>query len=141
MQVHERISALMEAKKLSVSTLAHIIGKTEKVVYNYREGKNEPTVGVFERIILKYPDINAQWLLTGYGSMIVPAPDPSALSEPPMITFGGTHTTNSGVVGGDMVIGLDECRSQLSALRTEVQLLREQTEDKKRIIQLLSERQ
>jgi predicted transcriptional regulator len=116
----------MESKQLSVSQLAQIIGKSEKVVYNYKEGKNEPSVGVFESIIRKFPDISSYWLLTGEGSNLEKKMD----TEEPTPTYISRAATQVQKTE-------DEIRQALAGALIEIGYLKQQVSDKEEIITLM----
>jgi hypothetical protein len=130
MQVHERIKSIMQVKKISVSALSRLIEQSEKSVYNYRDGSNEPTISVFTKIVESYPDVNALWLLTGKGDMLLSGNK----VEEPLIHIG---SVNHGVAGQIIHTNIAACQQEIAALKSENELLRKAVADKETIISLL----
>lgn len=133
MQYNERLKSIMELKKASATTISHIIGQSETSVYNYLKGKNEPTISVFTKIINEYSDINAHWLLTGMGEMLL---SDNTLQEP-KILFGNV---NHGVAGQmtHTYNNIGDCEKDLAVLQAENALLKKSIQDKELIISLLT---
>jgi hypothetical protein len=102
-------------------------------VYNYREGKNEPTISVFSKIVEAYPDINSHWLLTGMGDMLL---EGSAVDENKKIYI-KAHNYNAGNMQGDMNVSPSECKMKLAIAMVEIGYLKDKLNDKEEIITLL----
>lgn len=68
--VSERFNALLKALNLSVPDLARKLGyeRSDKL-YNISKGKYLPSFEIMFDITMKFVSINANWLLTGEGSM------------------------------------------------------------------------
>jgi len=59
----------MESKKLSVKELAELSKTPKQSIYNYISGKAEPKLTFIKTFLTTFPEINARWFTTGYGSM------------------------------------------------------------------------
>lgn len=71
MTVEERIEAILEYKKLNKNELGRLIqGKKSNIVYNILAGKQKISGNVLEKIVILFPEINANWLVTGKGEML-----------------------------------------------------------------------
>ena len=59
------------AEKLCVSEYAFCmaIGLPQNTLGNWKKRGTVPKIGVFERVLNAFPDVNAVWLLTGDGEM------------------------------------------------------------------------
>ena len=65
------LKEIMRVKGLSASKIARFFGQSEKSIYNYTSGKNEPTYSKLRALALNIEGINCRWLLTGEGEMIL----------------------------------------------------------------------
>jgi hypothetical protein len=55
---------------LQDTAFSHETDISETVLLNICKGKNKPSFDVIEKIITRYPAINAEWLITGKGAML-----------------------------------------------------------------------
>jgi transcriptional regulator with XRE-family HTH domain len=67
----ERILALLKDKQISATKLADIIDVQRSSISHILSGRNKPSFDFIEKILTAYPDLNAQWLITGKGEMYV----------------------------------------------------------------------
>ncbi|MFO7844898.1 MAG: helix-turn-helix transcriptional regulator, partial [Bacteroidales bacterium] len=65
----ERILALLKEKQISATKLAEIIDVQRSSISHILSGRNKPSFDFIEKILMAYPDLNAQWLITGKGEM------------------------------------------------------------------------
>ncbi len=65
----DRISQLIKTMKLSASQFADEIGVQRSSVSHVLSGRNKPSLDFVTKIMMAYPDVNADWLLTGMGNM------------------------------------------------------------------------
>ncbi len=65
----ERIKRFMDYKKISASDLADKIGVQRSNVSHVLNGRNKPASQFIEKMLLSFPDLDANWLLTGLGTM------------------------------------------------------------------------
>ncbi len=61
----------MEYKSLSAGELADILEVQRSNISHVLNGRNKPGANFIERLLLNFPDIDARWLMTGVGAMIV----------------------------------------------------------------------
>lgn len=66
----ERINKIREYKGLTGKALSDEIGMKYSTMNNYLNGNQDPTVPFLIRILDKYPDVSAEWLMRGEGAMI-----------------------------------------------------------------------
>lgn len=66
----ERINKIREYKGLTGKALSDEIGMKYSTMNNYLNGNQDPTVPFLMRILDKYPDVSAEWLMRGEGAMI-----------------------------------------------------------------------
>ena len=65
----ERILALLKDKQISATKLADMIDVQRSSISHILSGRNKPSFDFIEKILIAYPDLNAQWLITGKGEM------------------------------------------------------------------------
>lgn len=66
--ISERISELITQSRLSTKQFADAIGVLQQTLFNYTNGR-EPSYQVIAKILASNPNISAEWLITGMGSM------------------------------------------------------------------------
>lgn len=64
-----RIRKIIEAESLTRSDFAKKIEMSKYTLDGYLDGKNKPSLPLAEGILRAYPDISAEWLMRGEGSM------------------------------------------------------------------------
>jgi len=65
----DRIQKIIDDKKLTASRFADEVGLNRPAVSHILNGRNNPGLDALQRIIARYPDINAGWLISGTGPM------------------------------------------------------------------------
>ncbi|MFV0506712.1 MAG: helix-turn-helix domain-containing protein [Bacteroidales bacterium] len=65
----DRLTAILEDKKLSSSEFASSLDIQRSNVSHILTGRNKPSFSFIERLLSVYPDINARWLIMGEGDM------------------------------------------------------------------------
>ncbi len=87
----DRLKEFMDYKKLTAADLADTIGVQRSNVSHILNGRNNPGAQFLEKLLMAYPDLDANWLLTGRGAMLSgvsgdrssrAAASPSPSSEP-----------------------------------------------------------
>ena len=59
----------MGIKGLKSSALADSIGVNRATISHILSGRNKPSIDFLEKLVNAYPNINANWLITGIGYM------------------------------------------------------------------------
>lgn len=67
--MHERLKNWMESEGLKSSTLADSIGVNRATISHILSGRNKPSIDFLEKLLNTYPNINANWLISGIGYM------------------------------------------------------------------------
>ena len=67
--MYERLKNWMESEVLKSSELADIIGVNRATISHILSGRNKPSIDFLEKLLSAYPDINANWLISGIGYM------------------------------------------------------------------------
>jgi transcriptional regulator with XRE-family HTH domain len=65
----ERIQAILKSKNLSASQFAEKIGIQPSGISHILSGRNRPSLEFVQKLLKRFPDINADWLLFGKGDM------------------------------------------------------------------------
>ena len=64
-----RIKKWIEKEGLKSSQFADKIGVNRATISHILSGRNKPSVDFLEKLIFSYPDLDANWLITGIGYM------------------------------------------------------------------------
>ena len=67
--MHSRLKNWMESEGLKSSALADNIGVNRATISHILSGRNKPSIDFLEKLLHSYPNINANWLVTGIGFM------------------------------------------------------------------------
>jgi len=67
--MHERLKNWMESEGLKSSALADSIGVNRATISHILSGRNKPSIDFLEKLLNTYPNINANWLISGIGYM------------------------------------------------------------------------
>ncbi|OFX89107.1 MAG: hypothetical protein A2W99_02090 [Bacteroidetes bacterium GWF2_33_16] len=67
--MNNRIIRFLTENNLTSTRFADIIGVQRSSVSHILSGRNKPSFDFIEKMLIAYPDLNAQWLITGIGSM------------------------------------------------------------------------
>jgi transcriptional regulator with XRE-family HTH domain len=68
-QIKDRIKRLLTEKKLTSAGFADIIGVQRSGISHILSGRNKPGLDVLNKILVSFPDISGDWLITGRGEM------------------------------------------------------------------------
>ena len=80
--MNNRIIQFLTANNLTSTRFADIIGVQRSSVSHILSGRNKPSFDFIEKMLLAYPELNAQWLITGIGTMKINNPNPNTIIEP-----------------------------------------------------------
>lgn len=67
----DRIKKYMEYKNISAGELATQLEVQRSNISHVLNGRNMPGAAFIEKLLLSFPDLNARWLLTGRGEMLM----------------------------------------------------------------------
>ncbi|MBN2663053.1 MAG: hypothetical protein JXR68_05340 [Bacteroidales bacterium] len=73
----DRIQKYMDYKSISAGELAGILNVQRSNISHILNGRNKPGAAFIEKFLISFPDLNARWLLTGQGDMIVKDNNPT----------------------------------------------------------------
>jgi len=66
----DRLESILKHYKINSSKLAEMIEVQRSGISHILSGRNNPSYDFLIRILSTFPDINANWLLTGKGNML-----------------------------------------------------------------------
>ena len=69
--MHKRINNWIKKEGLKSSELADIIGVNRSTISHILSGRNKPSIDFLYKLLFNYPNINANWLITGNGNMYI----------------------------------------------------------------------
>jgi transcriptional regulator with XRE-family HTH domain len=69
--MNDRIKKFIDFKSISPSELADRLNVQRSNVSHILNGRNKPGANFIEKILSEFPEINARWLLTGSGEMLI----------------------------------------------------------------------
>lgn len=67
--MENRIRNIIENYGLSSNTFAQEIDVNRSTISHILSGRNKPSIEVLQKILGRFPDVSASWLLLGQGSM------------------------------------------------------------------------
>ena len=67
--MHSRLKYWMEMEALKSSELADIIGVNRATISHILSGRNKPSIDFLQKLLSSYPELNANWLISGVGYM------------------------------------------------------------------------
>ena len=82
----DRIRLILQARGLSPTQFADVVGVARPVISHVLSGRNKPSLEVVQKILSAFPDLSMAWLLNGTGSMLAGLPAtaiPEAPATPP----------------------------------------------------------
>jgi transcriptional regulator with XRE-family HTH domain len=82
----DRIVKFMTQEGLSATKFADEIGVQRSSVSHILSGRNNPSFEFIQKILSRYKNLNAEWLILGTGSMYKKAEQMSLFSQIPPIT-------------------------------------------------------
>ena len=78
--MRDRLQKFMEIEKLTSSRLAEILGVQPSNISHILGGRNKPSFEFVEKMLLRFPKVNPDWLLLGKG----PVYRPELTVQPPV---------------------------------------------------------
>lgn len=71
MDIVQRIGDLIRDKGYTIASFAHVIGIAQTTLNNYFKFSRFPAYETIHAILHTFPDISAEWLMRGEGSMYI----------------------------------------------------------------------
>ena len=70
----DRIIQFLKENSLTSTKFADVIGVQRSSISHILSGRNKPSFDFIEKMLIAYPDLDAQWLITGIGDMYTNQP-------------------------------------------------------------------
>ena len=89
-----RINLILKAKNITAKQFAEEIGIQPSGMSHIMGGRNNPSLEFVSKVLRRYPELDANWLLLGRGEMYAsgaaasPAPAPPSSPEPTLFSAG-----------------------------------------------------
>ena len=64
-----RLQTLLTTEKIASSKFADIVGVNRSSISHLISGRNNPSLDFLQKVLVKFPHINPDWLLLGQGTM------------------------------------------------------------------------
>lgn len=64
------LQELMDRLNVNAAQFAETIGVQRSSISHFLSGRNNPSLDVLRKILMAYPNINAEWLISGEGIMM-----------------------------------------------------------------------
>ena len=68
--IKDRIKQLITTKGLTSARFADMIGVQRSGISHILSGRNKPSLDLLNKMLFTFPDISADWLITGQGDML-----------------------------------------------------------------------
>lgn len=124
MSVKERLAKYAKHKGMSNRAFSLSIGMSENYISSMRKSIQPDVVN---NIALQYPDLNVEWLITGEGEM---------LKTGSIHVVGDGNLSNTGITGGDVIMGSDQ---EVKALKKRIKELEAEVKELKNDKAILKE--
>lgn len=68
--MQERIQAIIKKEGITPSRFADIIGVQRSGISHILSGRNKPSLDFLNKVLIHFPNISGDWLITGQGEML-----------------------------------------------------------------------
>ncbi len=68
-ELNKRVLSIMEKQQMSKSTFATVLEISLPVLTHISSGRNKPGLELIQKLLIKFPALNPDWLLLGEGNM------------------------------------------------------------------------
>ncbi len=65
----DRIFQLLDEKQITLTAFADEIGVERSTMSHIKAGRSNPSLDVAQKILERYPEVSADWLISGRGAM------------------------------------------------------------------------
>ncbi|WP_066631734.1 helix-turn-helix domain-containing protein [Labilibacter marinus] len=83
----QRLQTLLTTEKMASSKFADLLGVNRSSISHLLSGRNNPSLDFLQKVLLKFPHINPDWLLLGQGNMYRNSKGNQVSSAPNTIEF------------------------------------------------------
>ena len=68
-KMNKRFKLWLESQNLNANSLSKLVDLNRSSISHIVNGRNRPSVDMLEKILSIYPNLNLNWLISGFGSM------------------------------------------------------------------------
>jgi len=68
-KMNKRFKLWLESQSLNANSLSKLVDLNRSSISHIVNGRNKPSVDMLEKILSIYPNLNLNWLISGFGSM------------------------------------------------------------------------
>jgi len=68
-KMNKRFKLWLESQNLNANSLSKLVDLNRSSISHIVNGRNKPSVDMLEKILSIYPNLNLNWLISGFGSM------------------------------------------------------------------------
>jgi transcriptional regulator with XRE-family HTH domain len=94
MELVDRVKYIMKLNQLSASQFADEIGVQRSSISHVLTGRNKPSLEFIQKIIKRYPKVDASWLIDG-STNVVPKQNQISSEEPNVARQEKEHVVNA----------------------------------------------
>ena len=69
LNMNKRFKLWLDSEKLNANSLSKLVDLNRSSISHIVNGRNKPSIGMLEKILSIYPNLNLNWLITGFGTM------------------------------------------------------------------------
>ena len=67
--MNKRFKLWLDSEKLNANSLSKLVDLNRSSISHIVNGRNKPSIDMLEKILSIYPNLNLNWLITGFGTM------------------------------------------------------------------------
>lgn len=68
-KMNKRFKLWLDSEKLNANSLSKLVDLNRSSISHIVNGRNKPSIDMLEKILSIYPNLNLNWLITGFGTM------------------------------------------------------------------------
>jgi transcriptional regulator with XRE-family HTH domain len=87
----DRILRFLREEQISASRFADEIGVQRSGISHILSGRNNPSLDLIQKILVRYDQINPDWLILGKGSMMRNSKEPTLFEASPVVQTNPDH--------------------------------------------------
>ena len=94
--MNRRFQTILDLENLSPAQLADRLGVQRSGISHILSGRNKPSFELLQRVVQSFPEISAEWLITGNGKPLKEQNQAAASGAASSATSGATNSRSSG---------------------------------------------
>ena len=68
-KMNKRFKLWLDSEKLNANSLSKLVDLNRSSISHIVNGRNKPSIDMLKKILSIYPNLNLNWLITGFGTM------------------------------------------------------------------------